>query len=56
MVALVGGNPRSGETTLTAELRRRGMRAFDANKVLGLAFWLNAHGVVAGDGSLARTP
>lgn len=52
VVSLVSGNPGSGKSTLTSELRRRGRRALDADLVPGLAAWLDARGTVVGDGSL----
>lgn len=56
MATLVSGNPGSGKSTLTALLRNQGIRALDADEVLGLAAWMDASGEVVGDGSLEPTP
>jgi hypothetical protein len=55
VASLVSGNPGSGKSTLTLELQRRGYRALDADRVPGLAAWLNSDGAVIGDGSLTPT-
>lgn len=56
MATLVSGNPGAGKSTLTAELLRRGVRAVDADRVDGLAAWMNSSGEIVGDSSLAVSP
>jgi hypothetical protein len=53
---LVSGNPGAGKSTLAAELRRRGLRAYDSDAVPGLAAWMDSSGAVVGDSTLEPTP
>ncbi len=41
---LVTGNPGAGKSTVAAELARRGLLAFDADSVPGLAHWVGPDG------------
>lgn len=56
MAMLISGNPGAGTSRLTSELSRRGVRAMDADEVPGLAAWMNAHGEIIGDSTLAPSP